>query len=106
MTKSTKARQLNKARLTSLPWLFIAAFTLFTAGVLSDEHLTVFGMPLVHLKFLSLPMVLALMTGFFPITAPFNIEAHDGFWEVTSQSFKLFFVMFAVGFLLFIINGS
>ncbi len=103
--KSTKAWLQNKARLISMPWLFILAFTLFIAGCFSDEHSTVFGLSLVHLKLLSLPMVLALMTGFFPITAPFNTDEHDSFWKITSQSFKLFFVMFAVGFLLFSLTG-
>ena len=106
MMNSKTAWRLNKAQLTSMPWLLITALTLFAAGCLSDERSTVFGLSLPPLKLISLPMALALMTGFFPITAPFNIDEQDGFWTITSRSFKLFFVMFAVGFLLFSLNGS
>ena len=89
-----------------MPWLIAVATILTLYGWFSDENTIIWGWSQFYLRLLTLPLLLAFFTGFNPELALINPDNSKDFWKVSSISFKLFFVLIAVTFLLFRLNRN
>jgi len=94
------------ARLRGIPLIILTATVLTLHGWISDENAIVFGWSSFYLRMITLPLLMALVMGSNPKTAPFNPTDSQDFWKVTTYSFIFFFSLVVITFVLFRLNKN